>query len=252
MCDPHGNPNLLTAPADEKWKAIRKGVAVSFAFQNIRKKFPMVVLRVNRVIARASALGSANSIDVDQLALRVTLDVIGLAGFGHDYESVEKDVPEYDHMLVSFGVLAAVLSRPDCLSRAGRFGQLFSFSYSAVSVPLDLPTLLPSPSAGAPPLSPPLQRVLPRCFTEVMLRIVNPVREMAPSMFKFGTKGELRSQPETAAVESCSSCSPTTTTRAAAAKQQQQLHYHHTKAPPHLPASSPPPHPHRRRRLQGV
>jgi hypothetical protein len=49
MCDPHGNPNLLTAPADEKWKAIRKGVAVSFAFQNIKKKFPMVVGRVNEV-----------------------------------------------------------------------------------------------------------------------------------------------------------------------------------------------------------
>jgi hypothetical protein len=49
MCDPHGNPNLLTAPADEKWKAIRKGVAVSFAFQNIKRKFPMVVTRVNEV-----------------------------------------------------------------------------------------------------------------------------------------------------------------------------------------------------------
>jgi hypothetical protein len=49
MCDPHGNPNLLTAAADETWKAIRKGVAVSFAFQNIKKKFPMVVDRVNEV-----------------------------------------------------------------------------------------------------------------------------------------------------------------------------------------------------------
>jgi hypothetical protein len=49
MCDPHGNPNLLTAPADDKWKAIRKGVAVSFAFQNIKRKYPMVVARVNEV-----------------------------------------------------------------------------------------------------------------------------------------------------------------------------------------------------------
>jgi hypothetical protein len=49
MTDPHGNPNLLTAAADEKWKAIRKGVAVSFAFQNIKKKFPLVVSRVNEV-----------------------------------------------------------------------------------------------------------------------------------------------------------------------------------------------------------
>ena len=35
-----------------------------------------------------------------QAALRVTLDVIGLAGFGHDYQSVKQDVPAYDHMLV--------------------------------------------------------------------------------------------------------------------------------------------------------
>ena len=153
MCDPHGNPNLLTAPADEKWKAIRKGIAVSFAFQNIKKKYPMVLSRVNEVryqgrqpgrplqvlqgtsqavcwaiaadgldsnapcprsvalqrpppfalpqlAARVAALGPKASIDVDQAALRVTLDVIGLAGFGHDYQSVKQDKPEYDHLLV--------------------------------------------------------------------------------------------------------------------------------------------------------
>jgi hypothetical protein len=137
MTDPHGNPNLLTAPADEKWKAIRKGVAVSFAFQNIKKKYPMVLDRVNTVISRAGALGPKASIDVDQLALRVTLDVIGLAGFGHDYKSVEKDEPEYNHLL----------------------------------------------------------RVLPRCFTEVMLRVINPIRPIFPSWFKTGPKGEPAGSP---------------------------------------------------------
>ncbi|KAI8464092.1 MAG: cytochrome P450 [Monoraphidium minutum] len=131
MCDPHGNPNLLTAPADEKWKAIRKGVAVSFAFQNIKRKFPMVVSRVNELIGRMAVQGPEASIDVDQAALRVTLDIIGLAGFGHDYESVKQDVPPYDHLL----------------------------------------------------------RVLPRCFTEVMLRIANPLRPIVPSLFKTGPKG---------------------------------------------------------------
>ena len=33
MCDPHGNPNLLTSKADDTWKAIRKAVAVSFSMQ---------------------------------------------------------------------------------------------------------------------------------------------------------------------------------------------------------------------------
>jgi hypothetical protein len=38
MCDPHGNANLLTSPSDEKWKAIRKAVAVSFALQNSQEE----------------------------------------------------------------------------------------------------------------------------------------------------------------------------------------------------------------------
>jgi hypothetical protein len=49
-----------------------------FALQNIKKKFPMIVERCNEVVSRAAQLGSEASIDVDQLALRVTLDVIGL------------------------------------------------------------------------------------------------------------------------------------------------------------------------------
>jgi hypothetical protein len=34
-----------------------------------------------------------------------------------------------------------------------------------------------------------LLRVLPRCFTEVMLRVANPLRPMFPGMFKTGPKG---------------------------------------------------------------
>jgi hypothetical protein len=36
----------------------------------------------------------------------------------------------------------------------------------------------------------PTQRVLPRCFTEVMLRVANPARQAVPSLFKGGDKGE--------------------------------------------------------------
>jgi hypothetical protein len=38
----------------------------------------MIVERCNEVVGRAAQLGAGASIDVDQLALRVTLDVIGL------------------------------------------------------------------------------------------------------------------------------------------------------------------------------
>eukprot|EP00878_Enallax_costatus_P000395 GHUV01000482.1.p1 GENE.GHUV01000482.1~~GHUV01000482.1.p1 ORF type:complete len:459 (+),score=124.68 GHUV01000482.1:1092-2468(+) len=132
MCDPHGNVNLLTSAADDSWKAIRKAVAVSFSMQNIRKKFPLVLNRVNQLVERVTAQGPGTAVDVDQAALRVTLDVIGLAGFGHDYNSVSQDTPAYDHLL----------------------------------------------------------RVLPRCFTEVMLRIANPIRPLIPSAFKNGQKGQ--------------------------------------------------------------
>ncbi|KAF6250399.1 cytochrome P450 [Scenedesmus sp. NREL 46B-D3] len=131
MCDPHGQPNLLTAQADDRWKAIRKAVAVSFSAQNIKRKFPMILERVNEVVRRSAKLGPKASIDVDQTALRVTLDVIGLAGFNHDYGCVHKDVPEYEHLI----------------------------------------------------------RVLPRCFTEVMLRVANPLRPIFPNWFKGGDKG---------------------------------------------------------------
>jgi len=46
--------------------------------QNIKKKFPLVLSRVNQLVDRVAAQGPTASIDVDQAALRVTLDVIGL------------------------------------------------------------------------------------------------------------------------------------------------------------------------------
>ena len=46
--------------------------------QNIKKKFPVVLGTINQLIERLHALGPEASIDVDQAALRVTLDVIGL------------------------------------------------------------------------------------------------------------------------------------------------------------------------------
>eukprot|EP00882_Tetradesmus_deserticola_P027921 GHRQ01031067.1.p1 GENE.GHRQ01031067.1~~GHRQ01031067.1.p1 ORF type:complete len:266 (+),score=74.84 GHRQ01031067.1:158-955(+) len=66
MCTPHGDANLLTSAADDTWKAIRKSVAVSFSMQNIRKKFPLVLGRINQLIARLEALGPAAAIDVSR------------------------------------------------------------------------------------------------------------------------------------------------------------------------------------------
>jgi cytochrome P450 len=84
MCDPHGNANLLTSAANDSWKAVRKAVAVSFSIQHIKKKFPLVLGRVNQLVGRIAAQGPGASIDVDQAALRVTLDVIGLVSSNGD------------------------------------------------------------------------------------------------------------------------------------------------------------------------
>jgi hypothetical protein len=65
-----------------------------------QKKYPLILTRINELTARIAALGPEAAVDVDQAALRVTLDVIGLAGFGHDYQSVKQDKPAYNHLLV--------------------------------------------------------------------------------------------------------------------------------------------------------
>lgn len=132
MVEPHGLPNLLTSKADEQWKVVRKAVAVSFSSQNIKKKFPVILQRVDELIDRLKVLGPNASVDVDQAALRVTLDVIGLTGFNHDYQSVKLDKPPAGHLL----------------------------------------------------------RVLPRCFTEVMLRVANPLRHLTPGLVRGGRKGQ--------------------------------------------------------------
>lgn len=52
--------------------------AVLCVVQNIKKKYPLVLSRINQLVERIKVLGPSASIDVDQAALRVTLDVIGL------------------------------------------------------------------------------------------------------------------------------------------------------------------------------
>lgn len=135
MVTPHGHPNLLTSASDATWKAVRKAIAVSFSLGNVKPKYDMVLSKINELLERLKALGPEESVDVDQAALRVTLDVIGLSAFSHDYECVKQDTPSRDHLL----------------------------------------------------------RVLPRCFTEVELRLANPFRSI-PSFprkwFKNGEKGQ--------------------------------------------------------------
>lgn len=99
MCSPHGTPNLLTSAADKTWKTVRRAVAISFSSANIKRKFPVVFSRTNQLIEWIRTQGPATAIDVDQAALRITLDVIGLLGFGHDFGSVKLQAVPRDHLL---------------------------------------------------------------------------------------------------------------------------------------------------------
>ncbi|CAD7695564.1 unnamed protein product [Ostreobium quekettii] len=136
MVSAQGHPNLLTSASDEKWKKVRKAVAVSFSMRHIRPKFGIVLERVNDMVKKlGEGAETGQSIDMDRAALRVTLDVIGLAAFGHDFECVKQGVPNRDHLL----------------------------------------------------------RVLPRCFTEVELRMMNPfraVKALPRMLFRNGDKGK--------------------------------------------------------------
>lgn len=47
----------------------------------LQKKWPAVISKCDELVARIRALGPRASVDMDQAALRVTLDVIGLVRF---------------------------------------------------------------------------------------------------------------------------------------------------------------------------
>ncbi|DBA86903.1 hypothetical protein WJX79_003539 [Trebouxia sp. C0005] len=86
MTSRHGElPNLVTSATDDVyWKAIRKGISPAFSPANIRKGFLHVLASSNQVLARIHEAGPDATLDMDNLLLRQSLDVIGLVGFEQD------------------------------------------------------------------------------------------------------------------------------------------------------------------------
>ncbi|KAL3150250.1 hypothetical protein ABBQ32_000104 [Trebouxia sp. C0010 RCD-2024] len=82
----HGElPSLVTnSTNDVYWKAIRKGVAPAFSPTNIRKGFAHVLSTTDRLLALLEHGRSNAPLDMDNLLLRQSLDVIGLVGFEED------------------------------------------------------------------------------------------------------------------------------------------------------------------------
>ncbi|KAL6749937.1 cytochrome P450 [Haematococcus lacustris] len=146
MCSVAGHPNLVSAKTDPAWRAVRKAVATSLSLQNIKKKYPVMQGCVEKMVHQLAELSDACAatgnppliVDVDQMAARVTLDVIGLTGFGKDLHSLDQGA--------------------DCVQ--------------------------PAPDDH-------LLRILPRCFAEVISRVINPLRAVFPGKFHSGKKGEV-------------------------------------------------------------
>lgn len=84
--------NLLTAPhVTNHFRAVRKALAPAFSTENLKTVFPTVLkkaLELTQFIERAD---SNNGIDFQAVMPRCTLDIVALAGFGFDCQSLKSD-----------------------------------------------------------------------------------------------------------------------------------------------------------------
>ncbi|KAK9811231.1 hypothetical protein WJX72_000390 [[Myrmecia] bisecta] len=81
-------PNLFSAPTDARWKLVRKAMALAFNPQNIRKGFHQVV-KTNMEMAQILLQRGPNAVvDMDNLAQRASLDIIGGVGFDQTFNAV--------------------------------------------------------------------------------------------------------------------------------------------------------------------
>ncbi|KAL3155121.1 hypothetical protein ABBQ38_011179 [Trebouxia sp. C0009 RCD-2024] len=74
-----GTPNL------EEWKSYRKTTNAAFSPENMRKAYPKIYGAVLRGSHALKQLCKQGPVDVSDLALRLTADVIGSFGFEHDF-----------------------------------------------------------------------------------------------------------------------------------------------------------------------
>ncbi len=76
-----GGTNLLTGHTDGHWKAVRKGVAPAFSAGCMKGAFANVRERCASIAGILNLMGADNPINVDDLLLRESMDVIGRVGF---------------------------------------------------------------------------------------------------------------------------------------------------------------------------
>ncbi|KAK9827618.1 hypothetical protein WJX81_006830 [Elliptochloris bilobata] len=84
-----GGTNLLTGHTDAHWKAVRKGVAPAFSAGNMRHAFKHIVERSGVLTGILAKSGPARVMNMDNLLLRESMDVIGRVGFEKEMGALE-------------------------------------------------------------------------------------------------------------------------------------------------------------------
>ncbi|KAF5827172.1 cytochrome P450 [Dunaliella salina] len=73
--------SILTSPENDYWKVVRRGLAPAFAVNNLKRTFPDAIALSLRTAAYLKHHGDG-AIDMDNIAQRITVDIIGQMVFG--------------------------------------------------------------------------------------------------------------------------------------------------------------------------
>ncbi|EIE21561.1 cytochrome P450 [Coccomyxa subellipsoidea C-169] len=81
--------NLLTGHTDEHWRAVRKGIAPAFSTANVRDASGHIIERSLKLVDILNQTQSDAAVNVDDLLLRLSMDVIGRTGFQIEMGALE-------------------------------------------------------------------------------------------------------------------------------------------------------------------
>lgn len=89
IASPDNIPSFFSTSDELYWRTVRKGCAPAFSTENIKKTFPLVVNAVADMCSNFKQEIKAGKSDflIETAAQQITLDVIGLVGFNHDFQT---------------------------------------------------------------------------------------------------------------------------------------------------------------------
>ncbi|KAG2441320.1 hypothetical protein HYH02_009913 [Chlamydomonas schloesseri] len=82
-------PSLLTSTAAAQWRAARRSLLFAFSANELWEDFEVAKAKALSLASVVLGLGPGVVLDVDEAALRLSLDVAGLSKLGYDFRAVE-------------------------------------------------------------------------------------------------------------------------------------------------------------------